>query len=773
MSKMAPLRSLLVDRRNPGPVDKLGDVRRDGMAPPLWARSDGASPDRGQGVMSGRSRNWSVAFVGAMVLLSVVGIVLDINTLRAVAVAAFLLVGLGMAPCLLLRSMPMVWFALLSVATSLSTTVLLGFFMSTTHQWHPMAMYVAVLVVTLAILVIAAVRDRRIRTVDDGPSRRTSNANRWPYALTALGLAVVAAAALVHRADPAPSGLYGMLGWTWYVGLLIVVVAAVLSFGIRANPAVPVLALAGIVVFSQALAYDAPAVMSAARHLGIVDFIRVNGGADTGSDIYQAWSGQFAGIAWLADVGGIVDPLPVATWWPVLMSPATALAVAVLASRWVSSTNREWIAATVFALTSATLNITYFSPQSIGLFLSIVIFALAVDRSGGAGNGFSARTAAWGGGASVLDPERGGRHAVQRLVEPSVRRLPRVTGPMSAGRLALILYLSVAMAVTHQISPYLATAALVVLALFRYVRPWWVPAVVAVPAIVWALLNRGVLTGFISLRALGRFYENVQPPAHGLAQYPQPRVIRLAFEVPALVLVIVGVVAAVYVLRVRSRPGWALLAAAASPVALIAATDYGQEGIFRVTLFAGPWLAVLVASVRWTRHRWTFPLLAAALVVMLGVNLYGQTALDWNRVIRRDAAEATLFYERTAPTGSVMLLTGTSNAAPLSRTARYRDVGYESREVFGPYPSNDAPYDAAADVVRMTAALTRSRPLGTYYALVSTSIGAYDDRYGFQHYAQYLQLARAMAASRRWQPVYQGRTSTVYVLKKARAAAAH
>ncbi len=770
---MAPLRSLLFDGRNPGPVDPPGDVRQDGKTLALWVRPEGAPPDRGQGVMSVRSRNASVAFVGVTVLLSVVGTLLDVTTLRAVAVAVFLLVGLGMAPCLLLRSLSPMWFALLSVATSLSTTILLGFVMSTTHRWHPMAMYVAVVVVVLAILVLVAIRDRRIRTADDGSSRRTSNADRWPNALTALGLAVVAAAALVHRADPAPTGLYGVLGWTWYAGLLTVVVAAVLSFRIRANPAVPVLALAGIVVFSQALAYDAPAVMSAARHLGIVDFIRVNGGADTGSDIYQAWSGQFAGIAWLADVGGIVDPLPVATWWPVLMSPATALAVAVLASRWVSSTNRVWIAATVFALTSATLNITYFSPQSVGLFLSIVIFAVAVNRSGGAGDGPWARTAPRNGGASALEPGRGGRHADQRLVVRLVRRLPRVTGQMSAGRLAFILYLSVAMAVTHQISPYLATAALVVLALFRYVRPWWLPAVVAIPAIVWALLNRGVLTGFISLRALGRFYENVQPPAHGFAQYPQPRVIRFAFEIPALVLVVVGVVAAVYVLRVRSRPSWALLAAAASPVALIAATDYGQEGIFRVTLFAGPWLAVLVASVRWTRRRWTVPLLAAALVVMLGVNVYGQTALDWNRVIRPDAAKATLFYERTAPKGSVMLLTGTSNATPLSRTARYRDVGYESREVFGPYPSINEPYDAAGDVVRMTAALTKSRPLGTYYALVSTSIGAYDDRYGFQHYAQYLQLARAMAASRLWQPVYQGRTSTVYVLKKARAAAAH
>ncbi len=56
----------------------------------------------------------------------------------------------------------------------------------------------------------------------------------------------------------------------------------------------------------------------------------------------------------------------------------------------------------------------------------------------------------------------------------------------------------------------------------------------------------------------------------------------------------------------------------------------------------------------------------------------------------RSQSAATQYYDRTAPAGSVMLLTGSANAVPSNTGARYFDVGYLSREALGPYRTRPA-----------------------------------------------------------------------------------
>lgn len=682
-----------------------------------------------------------LVFAGVVVLLLVlaaVGAIVGATGLQGVTVTVFLLAGLGIPPVLLLAPMTRLWFCLLALSTSLATTTAVGFLMSATHVWIPVPAFVAVALASAALLVTPVRRDlaelrNRAPAVASPSSPRETPASLIVGAATAVGVLIAVIAAAISRGDPQPAGLFATISPLWYLGLVILIAAAVWAHRVSVSLAAPVLALSGVVVLSQALMYGSPAVMSAARHVGIVDFIRVNGGAQGNLDIYQAWSGLFAGIAWLADAADISDTMSVATWWPVLLSPALALAIAALASRWFTGRTRVWIAALLFSL-AGTLNITYFSPQSVGLFFGLVIFALAV-------------------GPRV---PRGSQAPV-----PADRIM---VGPLPLGRLLMIAYLSIVMAVTHQISPYLTVAALVILVVFGFVRPWWIPLVVLVPAVVFALLHTQVLGNFVSLGAIGQFWNNVQPPSHSFQQYPTPLSTTLAFYAPAAVLLLVGVAAVVTVIRARSRAALALLVAAASPVSLILATDYGQEGIFRASLFALPWLSVLAAATLWTWTRTALPALAAALVILLGVNVYGQTALDWNRVPSQDLSQATLFYETTAPEGSVMLMTGTGNAAPQARTARYRDVSYASRESLDGYPAPSDRYNAVADVRDLTTSLTSAISAPRYFALVSMSIGAYDERYGFQSYSDYQELASAMASSRDWNPVYTSPTAIVYEL---------
>lgn len=709
--------------------------------PPVLSWGDGST------VLSPVARLWIAGLVLLTLLLALLGFASGNAPLTSVTVSLFLLVELGVAPLLLLlRSISVLWFSLLAVTTSLATTVSVGFVMSLTHMWYPVVAFGAAAAAAAALLIFTGVRDWRL-VARSSPTASSPREWRVP-GVTALGLAVIVVSTVTSQTDPRPEGLFATLGPVWYAGLLILVGAAVWAWTSGRSPALPVLSLAGVVVLSQAITYGSPTVMSAARHVGFVDYIRVHGGADPERGIYQAWSGLFAGIAWVADAAGIEDPMVIATWWPVLLSPAIALAIAALASRWLSGTYRMWIAAAVFSLTS-TLNIVYFSPQSLDFLLALVVFALAV------------------GPRRVETESRSDDAVASTSFTRLLRRIGTRAGSLSWGRLGLIAYLACVMAVSHQLSPYLTASALVVLALFGFVRPLWLPLVVLLPAVGWALANAGVLGDFILIGAIGNVWDNVQPPAQSLAQFPTPWVTTLAFYGPAVFLVIVGLLAVFCVLSVRTRQALALLAAAASVAALFTVTDYGQEGIFRAALFASPWLAILAAGIPWGDRRWPRSLLALALSAMLGMNAYGQTALDWNRVVSRDSAEATQYFEDTAPDGSIVLLTGTGKATPQARTARYVDLSYLSREAFGAYPAPNDRYNAAADVAALTSSLTTMWPATAYYALVSESIGAYDERYGLQTYAQYEALSEAMSESGQWVPVFVGDTTTLYELKQS------
>jgi hypothetical protein len=730
---------------------------------------DGRDPIDHSGAMTARSRLIVAGVVVATLVAMGFGYALDLAPVRQITVPLFLFVEVGLVPMLVLAPMRPTRFAAYASAASLTITLGLGYVMALTHVWAPIPMLVAVVLGSLWVLGrvvtrdVAALRDTRQRAARvaawTGTAAPTPHPVRRPSVLvpagSLLGVALTAVAAIVNQGDPEPSGLLGKLGVPFWIGLAVLVATTVVALVTRRSLALPVLSLSAIVVFGQAIAYGEPAVMSAARHIGVVDYIRVHGGTYPWTDIYQTWSGLFAGTAWVADAAGIGNAMIIATWFPVLTTVGTTLAIAVLAGRWLSGTVRPWVAAGVATL-AGSLNINYYSPQAVGFLMGFAVLAIATERSDFA--------------RGALGEIRLNKLRMSGRTADALAWHTRWNGP---GRIAAILLITIVMTVTHQISPYLTTAALVALVVFRMVRPWWTPILVGAPAILFALANQDVLGKFVSISAIGRIFQNVQPPTHSAATLPQPLVTRLAFDVPAAALVVIGLLALVVWARYRSRATLGLLAAAASPITLLAATNYGQEGIFRVVLFSTPWLAILAVGAPWTLQRFprlrvaAVPLFAAALAILTFVNVFGQTALDWNRVMTRSESAATQKFERTAPTGSLLLLTGTSNAVPASTTANYFDVGYLSRESLGAYPNPYKSYDAQQDVSDFTRKLLRNWAAKDYYALVAAPIGAYDQRYGFQSYANYEKLAAAMADSPYWKPVYHDGTTTMYVITKA------
>ncbi|MCS6572940.1 glycosyltransferase [Curtobacterium flaccumfaciens pv. flaccumfaciens] len=752
----APVLALVERLRGGGTIDRTARGRhelRHGLAGTRSGRPVVAD------AMGPLTRLSAAGLVTATLLVAVVGAVGDLPVLRGSAIGVFLFALLGVAPLLLVRPMPLARFSVFAVTASLVGTIAIGYTMATFRIWEPTVPFVGVVVLTALALAIAVPRDlaelRRARLL---PTDGAAPARRWSpthtvTAASVAGLLVIVVAALTHVGDPVPDGLFGSLGPGLVIGLAIVVAAAVVAVVRGRGLAVPVVVLGGSIQLAQAITYGMPTVMAAARHIGVLEYIRRWGGTNPTADIFQTWSGLFAGGAWVADVGGIDNAMTIAAWVPVLLAFSTTIAVGVLAANWLPGNRRPWIAAFLTAMTGS-LNTTYFSPQSVGILMSLVILVLAV--------GPLRRTA--------VTTDDGLRTTVLR---------PRRVG---LSRIIAITAIGIVLVVTHQISPYLTVAALVTLVVFRLLRPWWLPVVVLVPAIGFAMLNGDVLGKFLSLAAVGKVLDNVQPPSHDMTVLPKPLVTLLAFDVPAVALIVLGLVAVLTVLMRRDRVHWGLLTAAASPISLLVATNYGQEGIFRVVLFATPWIAILAAGLPRPsgRFAWAGELLertfrptavtavfaAAAVAAMVAVGAFGQTALDWNRVPPRSQSAATQFYDATAPKGSVMLLTGSANAVPSNTGSRYFDVGWLSREVLGDYPGPRG-YDAVDDVSEMTRSLVLEWPATQYYAMVAEPFGAYDERYGYQTEVDYQRVRAAMADSPYWKRVWGSGTTTVYRITQA------
>ena len=212
-----------------------------------------------------------------------------------------------------------------------------------------------------------------------------------------------------------------------------------------------------------------PRSQSAAKHIDLVQTILQSHFLNRGAGIYQAYSGFFSGIAWIADLAGtrtVADVTAIATYWPFIVELFILAGLRFFFGRMVSSWYRIWLAITLVILVNA-IGADYFSPQSAGFALAVAAFPLALQREF---EGFGQRT-----------------------------------------KVALLVLAGCALAVTHELSPYAVGGVLVLMVMFRIIRPWWIPATILGPALLWAGLNKSVLSGFISISSLGTF-SNFAPP---------------------------------------------------------------------------------------------------------------------------------------------------------------------------------------------------------------------------------------------------------------------
>jgi len=654
----------------------------------------------------------SILFAASLAMVAV-GYTLDIGVLRLIGVLGAVFFGVGTAPLQLSGRSSLVIRLGVAGVVGLSVLTLVASVMVLTPVWHPLL--AAVIIGAVAVGVhVQACRRALPRLRDSGVFRSLgfswSAAFHISIACSISGTILWCGAALAEgHVVPGVGGFLPVISPLWYAGLVLLLAGIVLARGKSELHAMSALvSLVAAFTLTPALVYGMPRSQAAAKHVDLVQLILHAHHLDAGAGIYQAYSGFFSAIAWVCYLARINNSIGLAAFWPFVIGLVGLAELRFFFGRQVRSSYRIWVGMTLVVLVNA-IGADYFSPQSVGFVLALGVYGLVLGRD-------------W--------PGLGDRM-----------------------RIALLVLAGCSLAVTHELSPYIAGGVLVVLVIFRAARPWYVPATCILPAIVWAGLNWDVMKGFVSFAGLGDL-SNFTPPqtisTSGLQRLP---IVSESSDALLLGLLVLIALAGVGFLRTVRRPQtWGFAISAGVGLVLISVNPYGNEGIFRAALFGIPWLAlVAMESVPANPPRWVSAAFGAVTVGLLGTFLIAMFGLDNENVIRPADLQALQVYESQASASSYVLDLAYGDL-PVSVTLPGNTAEWTSL-VTEASTQPDRPDAADADALARNY-IHYAGTARNLYAIWSPASVANSVDYGLETQAHALEWRKLIAASPDWQVVF-------------------
>jgi O-antigen/teichoic acid export membrane protein len=659
------------------------------------------------------------ALFGASLILVAVGYALDIGVLRLLGVLGAVFFGIGTTPLQLSERPGLAMRLGVAGVVGLSVLTLVGTVMALTPVWHPLPAAVIIGAVAVGVHVqacrraLAGLRSSRVfRSL--GLSWRAAFDSS--IACSVGGTVLWCGAALKRgRIVPGVGGFLPAISPLWYVGLVLLLAGIVLARGKSEGHAMfALVSLVAALTLTPVFVYGLPRSQSAAKHVDLVQLILSAHHLDRGVNIYDAYSGLFSAVAWVCDLAGIHDSIGLATCWPFVIGLVGLAELRFFFGRLINSSYRIWVGMTLVVLVNA-IGQDYFSPQSVGFVLVLGVYGLVLGRD-------------W----------------------------PGLSNRM---RIALLVSAGCSLAVTHELSPYVAGGVLIVLVIFRAVRPWYVPATCLLPAIFWAVFNRHLLTHFVTLRDIGNL-SNFTPPK----TIATPGLQRLAIvdeSSHALLLgllVLISLAGVGFARSVRRPQTWGFMISSGLGLIVISVIPYSQEGIFRAALFGIPLLAlVAMDALPSSPPRWMSAVFGAVSVGLLGTYLVAMFGLDNASVIRSADFQAFQVYQARAPASSYILNLGygdlpISASFPQSRHyVAWKDlVTRPSFDVGRPNPADAE--TLARDYIGYAAAT--GGPARDLYAIWSPASADYAVDYGLETLAHAQAWRKVLEASPDWQVVF-------------------
>ena len=474
-------------------------------------------------------------------------------------------------------------------------------------------------------------------------------------------------------------GLLGGLGWSWFAALGVLSAGfAIAAASARPRPVVLgayVVALAVVLHATTAVLYPEPRYTWTYKHLGVIDYIGVHGSANRAIDVYQNWPGFFALNAWLSRVMG-VSPLDYAGWAQLAFELADVSAVLFAVRGLTLDARTQWTTAWMF-LVANWIGQDYLSPQAFTFLLSLVLLGVVI------------RCSPWGRPPSnplgwALARARV-RLAAAALRGRRTRPGARAPAPLGTrGAMAVGAALSVAVVISHQLSPALLIVSVAALSVGIKRPPIWVVVAMLILEVGWVGLSYDFVSSHFRIFDLSIPSASARSaPAVGDA----PTGAHLASVAPKLAIVFFVLVAGAGLLRRLWAGHWDLVVVllALAPVLVLGGQSYGGEAPLRVLLFALPWLSFLVAAAvapdarAHTTLRRAWRTLAVTAVVGVGTlfGLFGQETLNY--VTGDDVAVSRWYDEHADPRSTFTFL---APSFPERVSAAYPSHLYEPGSLF-------------------------------------------------------------------------------------------
>ena len=491
-------------------------------------------------------------------------------------------------------------------------------------------------------------------------------------------------------------GLIGILP----PGIYLAYAAIIAGFCLSLTPAalrtpLPLLFLAALVLLlhgTPAISYETLRYSWAWKHIGVIDYIMRHHSLDPTArylSAYHNWPGFFLVSAWIAnwfslDALGIAN---LARFFPTALNLGFVAVLPLLLRNFTQDRRLIWIATALF-LAGNWVGQDYFSPQGTTFFLYTGLLALLT-------------------GPLAATP-RQAHH-------------PAALAGLSVAALTII----VAIIATHQITPLFMLSGLFCLALIRRLNfGYFIFALVA--ELLWLFYIAepfiapelaDLLAGFgkVSGETLGRL-------ANTAVISDDQRLVSLASRGLSGVLGL----AAIAGIIVRFRAGHRDLTAfvlLASPMPVLFATPYGGEVIFRLYLFATPFLAFFAASLftppQGSKGTWRLVALSLALAVMVPAFLLANNGKDAQYRFSPAEVEAADFLYRHSEPGQLLI-----------EGSRSYPSQFRNYENFTYVPLSEELPEIADDLLtapdRLVVRWLRNTPAGGYVIITRSQKAVFD-----------------------------------------------
>jgi hypothetical protein len=506
---------------------------------------------------------------------------------------------------------------------------------------------------------------------------------------------------------------------------------------------------------------DEPAFNVVWRHAGVTDYVMTTGTVNPDIDAYFNWPGFFILTALATHTAGLESALGLSGWAPVGFELLYLPALVVIARAFTADRRLAWIAVWLFYVTNW-VGQDYLSPQAMGYLLYLAMVAVILTS-------LSRRTAPY----LAEWRERGTRLLLRlRIRRPGValdeaEPAAEVTPRQRAALLLICVVLIAATVGSHQLTPWMMLASLLLLVGLRRCTARGLPLITIVLLVAWmTYLATAYLDGHLK-PLLGQTLDVQQALAANVGgrlqgSHDHLLVVRLRIVMTALVwlLAIVGAVRAAR--RGASSPGHLILALA--PAMLTVLQPYGGEMLMRVYLFSLPFVACYAAQALMPspgRRAWLLPLvLAAGGAIFLAGFLFTRYGNERATLFTPSEVRAVDRLYAMAQPGSLLL--AVSPNVPWKQR-HYADYRYQllSRQL-----QFDGPPPSSAQLATAVARYMKRNRTGRAYLIVTRSQKVYDDVLGAPKWGSSTDVERALERSPRFSKMFDNRDGRIFVLSQ-------